>query len=331
MSERTPGGVVTFGELLLRLSPPAGEAILESGQLSANFGGAEANVAVSLAHLGVPVTYVTALPPAPNPLSAAAGAALAAEGVGVHAVELKDTRLGLFFVDLGDEARPPLTLYDRKHSAFAGIVPGNVPWLELLPGAGWFHCTGITPALGSGPAAALHAAVQAARYLGVPISLDLNYRPALWGDRDPRELVVPLARNADLLIASEDALRAMVGLDGTDPRRVAELSGARRVAVTRRVVLPGNAHAWSARLFDRESDTLAESRRYTVPAVDRVGSGDAFAAALLSRLLRNDPPEQALELAVVAGAHKLGVPGDWSRLRSEELERLLEEPLPSWT
>ena len=331
MSELTPGRVVTFGELLLRLSPAAGEAILEAPRLSTNFGGAEANVAVGLAHLGVPVTYVTALPSAPNPLAAAARAALAAEGVELHAFEVKDSRLGLFFVDLGHDSRPPVTLYDRKHSAFAGVTPSNFPWLELLPGAGWFHCTGITPALGSGPAAALHSAVKTARYLQVPVSVDLNYRPALWGDRNPRELVVPLAQDADLLIANEDSLRAMVGLDPTDPRRVAELSGARRVALTRRVVLPGNLHEWSATLFDSATGTLAESKRYTVPAVDRVGSGDAFAAALLAALLWEQPLERALELAVVAGAYKLGLAGDWNRISREALEGMAAQPDPAWS
>ena len=331
MSELTPARVVTFGELLLRLSPPAGEALGESGQLSANFGGAEANVAVGLAHLGVPVTYVTALPAAPNPLAAAARAALAAEGVELHAFEVKDSRLGLFFVDLGHDSRPPLTLYDRKHSAFAGVTPSNFPWLELLPGAGWFHCTGITPALGSGPAAALHAAVQTARYLQVPVSVDLNYRPALWGNRDPRELVVPLAEKADLLIANEDSLRAMVGLDTADPRRVAQLSGARRVAVTRRVVDPGGVHEWSASYYDGHALREVSSDVYRIRAVDRVGSGDSFSAALLFGIREGHPPDVALHRAVVAGAHKLFVPGDWNRMGVEQLVRLAATPDPSWS
>lgn len=325
--------VVTFGELLLRLSPPPGEALLQSPHFTANFGGAESNVAVSLAHLGVAVSYVTALPD--NPLGRAAVAALRAEGVEVRAMQIPGSRLGLYFVDLGSDSPPrePSTVYDRAHSAFAGISASSFPWAELLADAHWFHCSGITPALGGGPAEALDAALAAARTLGVRVSLDLNYRPALWGARggDPRRVMTPLAQGVDLLIGNAASLRAMLGLDSDGAGQVAEATGARRVAVTRRVVLPEHIHEWSATLYDSATQREATSRVLRVRAVDRVGGGDSFAAALIASLLEQRPHEQALAFAVTASAHKLGVPGDWNRIDSARVERLLASPDPAWS
>ena len=321
--------VVTFGELLLRLSPPDHAGLLESGGFRANWGGAEANVAVSLAHLGVPVRYVTALPD--NPLGHAALAALRTEGVEVEAQLVPGGRLGLFFVDLGHDARPPATVYDRAHSAFSGIGGTSFDWRRLLSGARWLHLTGITPALGNGPASALHAAVAAARSLTLPVSLDLNYRPALWGDRDPKPSIAPLLASTELLIANQASLSAMLGQESEDPREVAETTGVPRVALTRRELLPGGVHRWSAALYDRPNNALETSRVRQVRAVDRVGGGDSFAAALIAQLLARRPPGQALEFAVAASAHKLTVPGDWSRLSAAEVEQLLKSPDPAWS
>jgi 2-dehydro-3-deoxygluconokinase len=321
--------IVTFGELLLRLSPPGQEALLESGLLRANWGGAEANLAVALAHLGVAATYVTALPH--NPLALRAQAALRAEGVQLHAAEIADSRLGLFFVDLGTDSRPANTTYDRGGSAFAQVSGTSFDWPGILAGAAWFHGTGITPALGSGPLEALGRAMETARKLAVPVSLDLNYRPPLWAGRDPTPLIAPISRGVDLLIANSSSLPAMLGLDTDDPRVVAERTGARRVVLTRREVLAGNTHRWSATLYDSMSRGLAASKVYQVRAVDRVGAGDCFAAALIFCLIEDRPLEQALEFAVVAAAHKLRVPGDWSRLTPEQVERLLAAPDPAWS
>ena len=321
--------IVTFGELLLRLSPPGQEALLESGVLRANFGGAEANLAVALTHLGVSATYVTALPH--NPLAARAQAALRAEGVQLHAAEIPDSRLGLFFVDLGTDSRPANTTYDRAGSAFTQVSGTTFDWPGILAGAAWFHGTGITPALGSGPVEALGQAMETARKLAIPVSLDLNYRPPLWAGRNPRPLMMRLVNHVELLIANSGSLAAMLDLDTDDPQVVAERTGARRVALTRREVLPGSTHRWSATLYDSKSRGLAASKVYQVRAVDRVGAGDCFAAALIFRLLEDRPIEHALEFAVVAAAHKLRVPGDWSRLTPEKVERLLTAPDPAWS
>src|SRR5881396_1128580 len=176
--------VVTFGELLLRLSPPDEERLLASPELRTFWGGAEANVAVGLSHLGVRCDYVTRVPA--NPIGDAGIDALRHEGVGTEWIQRGGERMGLYFVEPGRDLRTMRVVYDRAGSAFARLDPASLDWSAVLAGAEHFHASGITPALGERPAAALADAVACARAQGTPVSLDLNYRAALWGGRDPR-------------------------------------------------------------------------------------------------------------------------------------------------
>src|SRR3989441_9073117 len=178
--------VVTFGELLLRLSPPGEERLFESSDLVTCFGGAEANVAVALSHFGVRCDYVTRAPD--NPIGDAGVAALAREGVGTEWIARGGERLGIYFVEPGADLRTMRVVYDRAGSAFARIEPRAVDWPRVLAGADWFHSSGITPALGDGPAATLAGAVACARAQGMRASFDLNYREALWRARRPPAL-----------------------------------------------------------------------------------------------------------------------------------------------
>jgi len=325
--------VVTFGELLLRLSPPGEERLFESSDLVTCFGGAEANVAVALSHFGVRCDYVTRVPD--NPIGDAGVAALAREGVGTEWIARGGERLGIYFVEPGADLRTMRVVYDRAGSAFARIEPRAVDWPRVLAGADWFHSSGITPALGDGAAATLAGAVGCARAQGVRVSFDLNYREALWRDRDPRPLVEPLVRQAQVLIGNAAALGAMLAIEADDgslatPERARELAqrladrfGVERVALTRREILGPRQHGWSAVLYDATTDSFAPSRRHCVEVVDRVGGGDSFAAALIARLVGGDPPAEALEFAVAASALKLTVPGDFSRASVREVEALL--------
>ena len=326
---------VTFGELLLRLSPPGDERLLESPELHTCFGGAEANVAVALSHLGVRCDYVTRVPD--NPLGDAGVEALRKEGVGTRWIARGGSgdRLGLYFVEPGADLRAMRVVYDRAGSAFARLDPHSIDWPAVLAGADWFHVSGITPALGEGPVAALAGAIACARARGTPVSLDLNYREALWRDRNPRPLIEPLARRAGVLIGNPAAVSAMLGLPADDaslatPERARGLAEqlaarfeAKRVALTRREILGPREHGWSAVLYDAETRAFAQSRRHCVQVVDRVGGGDSFAAALIARLLGGDRPAQALEFAVAASALKLTVPGDFCRASVGEVEELL--------
>jgi 2-dehydro-3-deoxygluconokinase len=319
--------VVTFGELLLRLSPPGEERLLESPVLHTFFGGAEANVAVALRHLGVPSAYITRLPE--GPLGDAALDALRHEGVNVGRIVRGAGRMGLYFVEPGADLRAMRVVYDRAGSAFSQITPADVDWSAALADAQWLHGTGITPALGDGPATALSDGFAAARERGLTVSLDLNYREALWRGppRDPRPVIEPLVRRADVLIGNREAVHAMLGVqangDALAPA-LAERFGCRAVAITQREILGPREQAWSAVLYDSATRAVVRSHRHVVQVVDRVGGGDSFTAGLIAALLADRPPRDAVEFAAAAGALKLGQAGDFGRSTTPEVSRLAE-------
>jgi 2-dehydro-3-deoxygluconokinase len=328
-----PPAAVTYGEMLLRLSPADAMPLFGSERLRADFGGAEANVAVALSHLGVTCEYVTRLPD--SLLGDAALDALRREGVGVRHVLRGPERLGLYFVEPSGDVAATRIVYDRRHSAFAAISAEMLAWPAILGGARWFHGTGITAALGPGPVGALAGGIAAARAASIPVSVDLNYRPALWRDREAAPIVGPLVCGVDLLIANPHSARAMLGLAVTDDA-LATADGARdlaarlvagfrcaRVALTRREVIDAATNRWSAYLYDAAHGTLLQSRTWTVGVVDRIGGGDAFAASLIAALLEGRDPADALEFAVAASALKLRVPGDFNRASTAEVDRLL--------
>ncbi|HEX2209859.1 MAG TPA: sugar kinase [Longimicrobium sp.] len=323
--------VVTFGELMLRLSPPGQERLFQSPQLRTFFGGSEANVAASLAHLGERSDYVTRLPA--NPVGDAALAALRAEGVGTEGILRGGERLGIYFVESGADIRGMRVVYDRAGSAFSRLDPAELHWRALLRGADWLHLSGITPALGDGPAAAARQAAETARSLGVKVSIDLNYRPALWTGRDPVPLTRALVTGCDLVIGNPGAVQAMLGVgpgEGGAPdtlratsQALARELGCRAVALTSRKVISASEHAWSAALYDPHADQLHQSRRWQVLVTDRVGGGDSFCAALLHALLRGRQTAAALQFATAASALKLTIPGDFNRVTADEVDALL--------
>lgn len=317
--------VVTFGELLLRLSPPGEERLLDSPVLHTFFGGAEANVAVALRHLGVPSSYITRLPE--GPLGDAGFDALRREGVSVDHVLRAGSRLGLYFVELGADLRAMRVVYDRAGSAFSQIPPEDVDWTASLAGARWLHGTGITPALGDGPATALSDGFAAARERGVTVSLDLNYREALWRGRDPRPVLERLARQANVVIGNREAVRAMLGIEASGDAlapALADRFGCRAVAITEREILGPREHAWSAVLYDHRVRAVVRSHRHVLPVVDRVGGGDSFTAGLIAALLAEQSPQDAVEFAAAAGALKLGQGGDFGRSTAADVTRLME-------
>jgi len=317
--------VVTFGELLLRLSPPGEQQLLESPVLHTFFGGAEANVAVALRHLGVPSSYITRLPE--GPLGDAGLDALRREGVAVDRVLRGGFRLGLYFVEPGADLRTMRVVYDRAGSAFSQITPADVDWAAVLADAPWLHGTGITPALGDGPAAALSDGFAAAHKRDVTVSLDLNYREALWRGRDPRPVLEPLARQANVLIGNREAVRAMLGVETSGDALATALAdrfGCRAVAITEREILGPREHAWSAVLYDSRARAVVRSHRHVVQVVDRVGGGDSFTAGLIAALIAERSPQDAVEFAAAAGALKLGQAGDFGRSTAADVSHLAE-------
>ena len=287
--------VVTFGEIMLRLSPPGFERLLQSPRLSATFGGGEANVAVSLAHFGVESHYVTRLPA--HAIGEAAVKALRAEGVRTEHIVRGGDRVGIYFAEAGASQRSSTVVYDRGHSAVCDMEPDSVPWDEVMAGAAWFHVTGITPALGPRPAAATKLAMAAARRAGARVSVDLNYRRKLWSEAQAQATMRPMMREVDLVVANEEDLQSVLGvqvpganvtngaLDAAGYRLAAEQVtrefGPTRVAVTLRESVSASDNGWRGVLWTATTGDVLESQRYAVRLVDRIGGGDSFAAALI--------------------------------------------------
>lgn len=336
---------VTFGEIMLRLSPPGHERLLQSPRLEASFGGGEANVAMSLAGFGLESHYVTRLPE--HAVGDAALRALRAEGVRTEHVVRGGSRLGIYFAEVGSGQRPATVVYDRAHSAITELEPHAVRWSSVFSGAHWFHMTGITPALGPGPEACTRAALEAAKRAGVTVSLDVNYRSKLWSPEQAQRVLRPLLAYVDILIANEEDLDAALGIpvpppepaaaNGTSPgtdggagyenyhavaERVAREFGIQMVAMT---VRAGTSHAdvtWRGLLYEHASTKLFVSPRYPVVVVDPIGAGDSFAAGLIYALVTGRSAASALDFAVAASALKQSIPGDYNRASVGEVDRL---------
>jgi 2-dehydro-3-deoxygluconokinase len=246
--------------------------------------------------------------------------------------------MGIYFAEAGASQRPWTVVYDREHSAFGELDPNSLHWPELLRDVAWLHASGITPALGPGPAECTRRALQAARELGVTVSLDVNYRRTLWGESEATEVMRPLARGVDLLSLGEEDIRTLLGIPiapgsfnpgkvdlracETAAERVVAEYGVRQVAVTLRENLSASHNGWSALLYDGPSKTLHRGPRYVVHLVDRIGGGDAFVAALVFAELDGRPLDEALRFAIAASALKHTIPGDFNRASVAEVELL---------
>lgn len=326
---------VTFGELMLRLGAPGFERLFQRPMLEATFGGAEANVAVSLAHFGLDSYFVTRVPS--HAVGDAAVAMLRSHNVRTDFVQRGGERLGIYFSETGASQRPSTVIYDRTHSAISAIDPDSLDWPRILDGATWFHWSGITPALGAQTATAVRRALEAACEARVPVSVDLNYRRKLWTPADARATMLPLMSFVDTVIANEEDLQNVLGVevDASDvnagrldlesyeraARRVVAELGVRRVAITLRESVTASDNGWSALLLDEEG-RLHRSQRYDIRLVDRVGAGDSFAAGLIFGLLTRRSPDAALRFAVAASALKHTIPGDVNRVSVDEVDRL---------
>jgi len=328
--------VVTFGEIMLRLSPPGFERLFQSPVLSATFGGGEANVAVSLAQFGLESDYVTRLPA--QAIGDAAVRALRAEGVSTSHISRGGSRVGIYFAETGASQRASTVIYDRARSAISEMPADAVKWDAVVAGAAWFHVTGITPALGEPAAAATTAAVQAAKRAGARVSVDLNYRKKLWTEAQAQAVMRPLMADVDVVIANEEDLQSVLGvtvhgadvtsgtLDVRAYRDAAEWVttklGPPLIAITLRESLSASDNGWSAVLWDGASRTLHQSQRYSVRLVDRIGGGDSFAAGLIYALVTGRSHEDALRFAVAASALKQTIPGDFNRVSVAEVDAL---------
>lgn len=328
--------IAFFGELMLRLSPPGRELLLQTPKLEVNVGGAEANVATGLACLGHSVRMVSAV--ADNVLGAAAIGELRRRGVDTATVAVEPGRLGLYFLTPGAGLRASEVVYDRAHSVFADRPADAWDWDKALEGATRLHLSGITPALGPNSAAAAIAAAEAAGARGIPVSFDGNYRAKLWEawDSDPRAVLNRLIEHADILFGNHRDISLLLGQqfsgDGPDRRREAAEAAfdafpkLELIASTARHVVDADSHRVSARIDTRKGATQTDEV-LIAGIVDRIGAGDAFAAGVLHGLFTGGDPADAAQAGLALTALKHSLPGDASLFGPSDITAFLEGEL----
>lgn len=330
--------VATFGELLMRLAAPDHLRLDQAGALEVTFAGAEANVAVALASLGVPSRFITRLPE--NPLADAALRALRGFGVHTGCVERGGSRIGIYFVEPGVAQRASEVVYDREGSGFSQIAPDSIAWRDALSECTWFHTSGISPAVSASAAAVTKEAVTWARDIGLRISLDLNYRAKLWQwGGSTQDVMGELVSRSHVVFSNETDLQSVFGITVPEPTSgnalidphayeaschelMDRFPSVEMVALTLRGALSASENTWTAVLATRTE--LYTTRRYSIaPIIDRVGSGDAFAGAAIACLTtRPDAVQHALDFAVAASCLKHSILGDFNRVTIDEVERL---------
>lgn len=333
----TKNSVVTFGEIMLRLSTSGYQRFVQAQGFDVCYGGGEANVAVSLAQFGIDTRFVTRLPK--HEIGEAALNAVRRFGVDTRHVLRGGDRVGIYFLETGASQRASKVIYDRSGSAIAGVTPGMIDWKEVFSGADWFHVTGITPALSDTAAAATVEAVSVARSMGLTVSCDLNFRKKLWSREKAEKTMSEVMQHVEVVIANEEDAEMVFGikagesnveageLDIAKYRNVAEqlmkrFPSVKKVAITLRESLSASDNNWSAVLLD--GAVFHHSKKYSVRIVDRVGGGDSFGAGLIFGLLTGRANGDALEFAVAASCLKHTIPGDFNHLSVAEVDELVK-------
>jgi 2-dehydro-3-deoxygluconokinase len=330
--------VVTFGEIMLRLSPPGFQRFVQARSFDAVYGGGEANVAASLANFGVPVEYVTRLPA--NELGDACLNYLRQYGIGTRHIVRGGDRLGIYFLETGAAQRGSKVVYDRAGSALATIEPSMIDWQTIFSDADWFHWTGITPAVSEGAARVCLEGAQTAQKIGMTVSCDLNYRKNLWKwGKKASEVMPELVSCCSVAVGNEEDADKVFGIKapGADVRGgkveadayvyvCSELArhfpDLRTIAITLRGSLSASHNTWSAILWHRGE--IYTAPRYDITAiVDRVGGGDSFCAGLIYGLRAYSDAQQALNFAVAASCLKHTIPGDLNLVSVAEVEKLM--------
>ena len=334
--------VITFGEIMLRLSTPGYLRFGQARQFDATFGGGEANVAVSLANYGINAKFITRLPE--NDIAKACIKDLRSYGVDTSGIVFGGDRVGIYFLETGAVARPSKVVYDRANSSIATIQPGMIDWKKVFAGADWFHWTGITPALSQGAADVCLEAIKAANALGLTVSCDLNYRKNLWKyGKKAGEIMPALVEGCDVILGNEEDADKVFGIKpegfdvtatggAIDQKRFQSVGEqlmkrfprAKKVIITLRGSINANHNTWGGVLWDGK--TLYQSPRYDIThIVDRVGGGDSFMGGLIYGLLTYTGDDQkALNFAVAASCLKHTIFGDYNQVTVAEVENLMK-------
>ena len=326
--------VVTFGELMLRLAPENYLRFVQSDKFEATFGGAEANVAVSLANYGFDAQFVSKLPD--HEIGQMAVNSLRKFGVNTSKIVRGGDRVGIYYCEKGASQRPSKVIYDRANSSIATAKEEDFDWESIFEGVEWFHWTGITPALSDSVAAITLKACKEAKKRGITISTDLNFRKKLWSKEKAGEVMGELCKYVDYCIANEEDAKDVFGIeaDGTDiysgklnhegyisvAQKLTDRFGFKGVAITLRESLSANDNNWSAMLY---TDGKAHfSKKYAMHIVDRVGGGDSFGGGLIYSLLSGYSAQDAIEFAVAASCLKHSIEGDYNMVSVKEVQTL---------
>ncbi|MBE5878489.1 MAG: bifunctional 4-hydroxy-2-oxoglutarate aldolase/2-dehydro-3-deoxy-phosphogluconate aldolase [Lachnospiraceae bacterium] len=326
--------VITFGELMLRLAPEGYYRFLQADTFQATFGGGEANVAVSLANYGMDAAFVSKLPK--HEIGQMAVNSLRKFGVDTSMITRGGDRVGIYYLEKGASQRPSKVIYDRAGSAIATASKTDFNWDAIFEGAGWFHFTGITPALSDELAAICEEACIAAKERGIVISCDLNYRNKLWSKEKAGEVMGRLCKYVDVCIANEEDASDVFGIKASNTditggtlshegykdvaRQLAARFGFSYVAITLRESLSANDNNWAAMLYDTQEFYF--SKKYPVHIVDRVGGGDSFGAGLIYAMAHAYAPADTIEFAVAASCLKHAVEGDYNMVSVDEVKKL---------
>lgn len=326
--------VVTFGEVMLRLAPENYLRFVQSEKYEATFGGAEANVAVSLANYGVDAAFVTKLPA--HEIGQAAVNSLRKFGVDTTKIVRGGDRVGIYYCEKGASQRPSKVIYDRAYSSIATAKKEDFDWDKIFDGVEWFHFTGITPALLDETAEITLEACKKAKEKGITISCDLNFRKKLWSKEKAGKVMGEVCKYVDYCIANEEDAKDVFGIeaDNTDintgkldrngyisvAKKLTERFNFKGVAITLRESLSANDNNWSAMLYTNGEAVF--SKKYAMHIVDRVGGGDSFGGGLIYSLLNGYDAQKAIEFAVAASCLKHSIEGDYNMVSVSEVEAL---------
>ncbi len=326
--------VVTFGELMLRLAPEGYLRFVQSEKYLATFGGAEANVAVSLANYGVDVAFVSKLPD--HEIGQSAVNSLRKFGVDTSKIVRGGDRVGIYYCEKGASQRPSKVIYDRAYSSIAMAKNEDFDWDKIFDGVEWFHFTGITPALSDSLAEITLQALKVAKAKNITVSCDLNFRKKLWSKEKAGEVMGELCKYVDYCIANEEDAKDVFGIeaDNTDiyggkldrdgyisvAKKLTDRFNFKGVAITLRESLSANDNNWSGMLYTNGEAVF--SKKYTMHIVDRVGGGDSFGGGLIYSLLNGYDAQKAIEFAIAASCLKHSIEGDYNFVSKKEVETL---------
>jgi len=330
--------VITFGEIMMRLSPPNFQRFSQARSFDAVYGGSESNVAASLANYGLNTEFVTRLPA--NDIGDACIKYLKQYEIGTHFILRGGERLGIFFLEMGAAQRGSKVIYDRSNSSFTNIKPGMIDWKIVFTDATWFHWSGITPAVSSGAAEVCLEAAKTAKEMGLTVSCDMNYREKLWKwGKQAVEVMPELMQNADVAFGNEEDAEKVFGIKAPNSDVIdgkvendqylfvcenlaKRFSNLKTIGITLRSSVSASHNNWSGVLWNK--GIFYTGPRYEItPIVDRVGSGDAFAGGLIYGLLKFDTPQLALNYAIAASCLKHTIFGDINLVCKDEVEKLI--------